>query len=242
MKFQEVISDIEKLYELNLQSIKKGAEITLHKVDRDNDRIELTTNTGKEKTRPLSEIQKVWEQLCKNQAVHVDKVLGGSGSSRNQPETILANLPYIEWFKFEAKKHIAFVGKHTHPYGTLKQMDEIRAEELREYLKANSQRGILSSGLFEVVIVTSDISQAAQDIEKITGVPVVPVKPGIYIHELGERKIWLASVNSLHGVKSGTYPVLKSTSIPAGSIPVDIDTNQYYAISNNGLSFMISIT
>ena len=38
---------------------------------------------------------------------------------------ILANLPYIEWLKLNNKKHIAFVGKNTHPFETLKQMSPL---------------------------------------------------------------------------------------------------------------------
>jgi len=77
-------------------------------------------------------------------AVHVDEVLHGSGTSRNQPETILANLPYVEWLKLDNKKHIAFVGKNTHLYGTLKQMDSIPASNLNQSTIAIQQK---SSGL-----------------------------------------------------------------------------------------------
>src|SRR6185503_4271360 len=111
MKFSDVLSDIEKLKNKKLSSIRKGAEITIEEVDRTNDRLILTTARGKKKSRPLSEIQMLWERLCANAALHVDSALGGSGSSRNQPETILANLPYVEWLSNERKKHIALVGR-----------------------------------------------------------------------------------------------------------------------------------
>lgn len=83
--------------------------------------------------------KKIWDQLCSKPAVHVDAVLGGSGSSRNQPETILANLPYIEWLRINNKKHIVFVGEATHDFGTLRQMDPIQAEQIRRRLQATGR-------------------------------------------------------------------------------------------------------
>src|SRR5690606_22435871 len=111
-----------KLIGLDLQSIRFGAEIRLLHVKRDEGRIELETASGRIVSRPLSEFEKIWTQLIKKPAVHVDTALGGSGSSRNQPETIFANLPYIEWCLINRKKHIVFVGKSSHPLGTLKEV------------------------------------------------------------------------------------------------------------------------
>lgn len=98
MTFDEVINDIGKMVGLELESIKPGANIKLNGIDRTAKRIELITSAGKIKTRPFSELEKIWNKLCSSPAAHVDSVLGGSGSSRNQPETVMANLPYIEWF------------------------------------------------------------------------------------------------------------------------------------------------
>ena len=131
MTFDNLIRDIKQLKGTKLNSIRPGSDIIIHNVDTEHAKVEIVTINGILKSRPLSEIQKLWKELCSCPAVHVDKVLSGSGSSRNQPETILANLPYIEWFKFDNKKHIVFVGKSTHPLGTLKQMDAVEAEKIR---------------------------------------------------------------------------------------------------------------
>lgn len=120
--FDEVLKDIEiNLVGLKLPSIRPGAEITIVKLDRMDESIHLTTSKGQPKKRPFKELEKLWRALCDNPAIHVDSVLKGSGSSRNQPETILANLPYVEWFKHSGKKHLAIQSTNSHKFGTLKE-------------------------------------------------------------------------------------------------------------------------
>lgn len=134
MDFNTLIDDIEKLAGKELQSIAKGSEIVVDNVDRDAETIVLHTVSGKPGRRTFSEIERLWNALRKQTPVHVDSALGGSGTSRNQPETILANLPYVEWLKIDRKKHIIYVGQDTHDPGTLREM---AAQE-----DAEMQRGI----------------------------------------------------------------------------------------------------
>jgi hypothetical protein len=65
------------------------------------------------------------------QPIHVDSVLFGSGSSRNQPETILANMPDVEWLNLNDRKHIVWVGRQTHEVGTLREIGEFEATQIR---------------------------------------------------------------------------------------------------------------
>ena len=120
MSFDDVLKDIEGLIGLRLESIRPGAEIVVREVSSDEGRIELETAKGDVKSRPISELRRIWEALSNGTPVHIERVLGGSGSSRNQPETIFANLPYIEWMRHNGKKHIVNVGRNSHPPGTLK--------------------------------------------------------------------------------------------------------------------------
>lgn len=124
MDFNTLIDDIEGLVGKELQSIQRGSEIVVDNVDHDAESIVLHTVSGRPGRRSFSEITRLWNALRKQTAVHVDSALGGSGSSRNQPETILANLPYVEWLKLDGKKHIVYVGNNTHELGTLKEMSE----------------------------------------------------------------------------------------------------------------------
>lgn len=137
MDFNTLIDDIEKLAGKELQSIVRGSEIVVDNVDRDAGSIVLHTVDGRPGRRSFAEIKKLWIELKKRKAVHVDSALGGSGSSRNQPETILANLPYIEWLKPDGRrKHIVYVGHDTHDAGELKEMSVQEYEEMQHSIES----------------------------------------------------------------------------------------------------------
>lgn len=87
--------------------------------------------------------------MCSLPAAHVDSVLGGSGSSRSQPETILANLPYVEWLTVAGKKNIAYVGDDTHEKGTLHKMDDDKAAEYQALMSLPRPRNPLLPPLDE---------------------------------------------------------------------------------------------
>lgn len=236
MTFEEVINDIEKLIGLELESIKAGANITLTGVDRKAKRIELITSTGKEMTRPFSELKKIWDKLCSSPAVHVDSVLGGSGSSRNQPETVLANLPYIEWFYMDGKKkHITLMKEPTHDYGTLYKMDEIAASEIKDKL-LNAENTAC-----EVVIITEDIKVTAAAYEKVTGMPLKSVSPGIYEQYKDKfRFIFVLKSNLVVQVNPGTYPVISGDFNNSSGPIIFIDGREFHLFIEEGLQFLIS--
>lgn len=153
MDFNTLIDDIERLSGKELQSIVKGSEIVVDSVDRDAESILLHTVSGRSGRRSFAEIKRLWNALKKREAVHVDSALGGSGSSRNQPETILANLPYVEWLKLDGKKHVVYVGDNTHESGSLKEMTVKEYEEMQKEREAqktantiNLQRNLIFFG------------------------------------------------------------------------------------------------
>ncbi len=129
--FEDVIRDIaDHLKGLPLNSISgRAVPFSVYDVDFEKRSYFLQLGGGKIKSRPFDEIERIWQEMTSKPAVHVESFLGGSGSSRNQPETVLANLPYVEWLPINGKKHIAYIDEDTHEYGTLKQMDEIRVED-----------------------------------------------------------------------------------------------------------------
>ena len=96
MNFSDIINDVKKLVGLELQSIRPGASITILEVDSDKGCIVIKTRQGQIRSRPINELQIIWNELNRAPAVHVEGVLHGSGTSRNQPSTNLANLPNIE--------------------------------------------------------------------------------------------------------------------------------------------------
>lgn len=120
-------------------------------------------------------------------AVRVEEVLNGSGSSRNQPETIFANLPYIEWLKINNKKHISLVDKETHPYGTLKQMKNVDALTISSRMNV----GTLTRPL--VVVSTDNIVFETQQISKQFGVTPKGIIQGVYKYELKNVDLYCIS-------------------------------------------------
>ena len=141
-----------------LPSISGKSDIRVTEVD--NDYIYLSTVTNESKTRPLSEIRKIVDQMQLNLPIHVDSVLGGSGTSRNQPETILANLPDVEWMKLQARKHLIWLGRKTHELGTISQADAFTTNVAR---KALLDLGATRTDIpVSLVVFSSHLSGASQ--------------------------------------------------------------------------------
>ena len=141
--FLEMLSDLEALIDTPLYSISgQATPFKITKIDLEGDRILLDVN-GTSKSRPLEELRKIWEAMCELPCVHVDSVLGGSGSSRSQPETILGNLPYVEWLNVSGKKNIAYIGENSHNSGTLKKMDDDLASEYQAMMRLPRPRNPL---------------------------------------------------------------------------------------------------
>lgn len=143
MDFNTLIDDIERLSGKQLRSIANGSEIIVDGVDRHAESVRLHTAGGRRVSRSFAEIMRLWNALKKREAVHVETALGGSGSSRNQPETILANLPYVEWLKLDGKKHIVYVGENTHELGSLKEMTIQEYAEMQEQCKTQKMAGTI---------------------------------------------------------------------------------------------------
>lgn len=134
MQFNDVLSDIEKLVGKQLQSINPStAPIYLTKVDRKARKYFISNDPTKVgNVRFFWELEDIWQDLQFKGFSNVDQALYGSGSSRNQPETIFANLPYIEHFKYKKKKHILLLSEKTHVLGSLKEVEGSEFRTLRK--------------------------------------------------------------------------------------------------------------
>lgn len=207
---------------LDLQSIRPGANIRILEVDKDRSCLILQTSAGVTRSRPLGELQLIWNEMNRLPAVHVDEVLHGSGTSRNQPETILANLPYVEWLKLDNKKHIAFVGKNTHPYGTLKQMDLITASNLKQSGKKTT---IAKS---KVIIVTSNLADTISSLQKVLPGALSAIAQGVYSFESTNLEATVVSSATV-SLSTGTYPILAATPISGAKI-INIQEKEYFVV------------
>lgn len=206
MDFNELLNDIAKLEGLHLSSIRPGADIIVEKVDVEQEKIIVQNSSGKVFSRSVVEFRRIWDALLSEPAIRVEEVLNGSGSSRNQPETIFANLPYIEWLKINNKKHIAFVDKSTHPFGTLKKMDDLSADKIKDD-KTNSQTSEIVG-----IISAVDIYKTASFISSLSGAPPIPERNGVYLFPAGDKSI--AVIDSItSGVPEGTYGLFSNSII-----------------------------
>ena len=234
MNFIDVIADIHKLIGLELDSIRPGAKITITEVDEERRSLTLRTSSGQSRSRPIDELQKIWNEMMVNPAVHVEGVLHGSGTSRNQPETILANLPYIEWLKIDNKKHIAYVGKNTHAFGTLRQVDSILAVEVISKMRASKGDIKLSAA-----IVAKDVNQSIQEMQSICHGTVTTIERGIYqLQTHMDPVIFLAA--DVWGLEEGTYCVIES------SAPINLEKRlvlygkHYSVLCNENIKALIN--
>lgn len=201
MIFQDFLKDIAKLQGLHLSSIRPGSDIFIEKVDLDGKRIVIRNKQGKIRKRSVAEFEKIWNALMNSPAVHVDEILFGSGSSRNQPETIVANLPYIEWLKITNKKHIAYIGEATHAFGTLKQMDSIKANEVVERYTKENEKAIKS------VISTKNLSKDVCSYQTFSGKTSEAISEKIYVFPDGEDYLLFLDAN-YYNLPEGTYIVV----------------------------------
>jgi hypothetical protein len=182
----------------------------------------------------LIEIRRVWEQLCVQRAVHVDTVLGGSGSSRNQPETILANLPYVEWLIIGGRKHLSYVGKPTHPLGELKKMDSLEAYALCEVgQKSNS---VVPS----VILITDDTRTFSDCLTEVSGCDPIATALGAYSHSFVDSDILVVNVSTLaQPLPVGVYVTIPGKVPPLGSRRVVIAEANYQLLVHRGVNLLI---
>lgn len=236
MTFETVIEDLQRMTGMRLESVRPGADIILNEINVAQDRIVITSQAGATKSRPLNELRIIWQKLHEQPAVHVDEALHGSGTSRNQPETIMANLAYIEWFKFNNKKHIALVGKNSHSFGTKRQMDEANAEVLRERLRGNTFDDLAT------VVITREISKAVHLYESMTGISAIPVCSDVYLFGFPGKSVAFISAGKIdQAVPEGTYAVINKPAGFALSQQVQINGDQFCAKSIGGLNLLIRL-
>jgi len=119
MNWNETYRRLRRLAGSRLNSITGKTNIKLETIDAE-DYI-VTVKPGKVKKRKTQELRTIVSKMSLNLPVHVDSVLFGSRSSRSHPETLLANLPNVEWLRIKRRKHLVWVGKDTHRMGTLKE-------------------------------------------------------------------------------------------------------------------------
>lgn len=130
MHFKDVLVDIEKLVGKELHSINpKTPSIYVTALDRSLEKYFVSNSPNSKGTaRSFRELEDIWNELTIKGFSNVDQALYGGGSSRNQPETVFAHLPYIQHFRYKNRKHLLLRNDAVHELGVL---SELQSSELR---------------------------------------------------------------------------------------------------------------
>jgi hypothetical protein len=183
MTLEDAVAQWSALRGQKLSSIRKGADITIVEVDRLGRRV-IVEGVGGRKSRPFGELERVLAEMRKAEPVHVDSVLGGSGSSRNQPETLIANLPNVEWLTISRKKHLILRANPTHASGSLREVDSVDAAEIRAGMGKARARPAL-----EIVLPVTDVGRVTQVLDALLGENAIPEEQGIYLYRIGPLEV-----------------------------------------------------
>jgi hypothetical protein len=238
MKFENVLKDISDLKGLKLLCISPYAmPLEITEVDWVSKRVVVKAANDIETSRSFLELEKVWNALQELPAVHVDSdALHGGGSMRNQPETIFANLPYIEYLTIDRKKHLVWKKEKSHALGTLRQMDPIQAQEI---IKKRKKQSMIEAPP-AVIYVTSNLKEDTDNIIQLTGVSPDPIpgQQGIYkMYKMGCRAVLL----SRPVLPPGSYMVLKCNHEIGERIDLEIDGYQFFWPKQNTNNLLIVV-
>lgn len=213
MKFEELLEEMNMLRGRELKALGRAASVELLEINRGRNSVRLSVTGRGETSRSLDELRKLWRELNRLPAVHVDSVLAGSGTSRNQPETLLANLPFVEYLFVDGRKHLALVSGRTHAPGTVRRMDGVAAELCKQALhEARPRRP-------RVVHAVEAAGPAAQELAQAFGCETEPQGDG---YRLCLRDIDLDVVPVMPNLPIGTYLVLSDVAIAGEAVEVDV--------------------
>lgn len=226
MEFKEVIREIESLLGKELQSLS-APEKTVIIVSLNDGRGVRVSKKG-EKTLAISYrlFEQVWDDLSRDGFVSVDRALYGSGTSRNRLETILANLPFVQHFKYKRKKHLLLRDKNVHESGTL---SELSSSDMRSIVRKVDVFHSLShkeSALYQEVLVNSLKGSLDVILKKYPGeARVSNVTESLKaLLEMAEKS--KAAVVTLDTIKSGVDHELQN---PLTAISADtVFENEFY--------------
>lgn len=183
MNWEEAYTNLRTLEGMSLYSISGQSDIKLLEVAAEN---VIVQGSSGQRSRPITELKRIVSRMELLYPIHVDSVLMGSGSSRNQPETMLANTPDVEWMNLNGRKHIVWVGTQTHSAGTIKELDPVYASQVRERFRGKGP-GTGAIDTASLLILGPDTKGASTLVEALFQVPKLePLTTGIGYHVAAE--------------------------------------------------------
>ena len=196
MTFNNLLNDIEKLISLPLKAINgTTAVITILSIDRGSGKYTLKTEDSKrEVKRNVSELEAIYSSLIKDGYCNVEQTLQGPFTSINEPETIFANLPYIQYFKFERRKHLVLRERNHHTLGETQELPAKEQRKIRKTLAFNKN--------FSLGLLASDLDETLTNLDK--EIRALHIKqPGVLV-ETNIRDV-LANLNKINqSIQSAT--------------------------------------
>lgn len=224
----EVTELLELLEGRRLCSIRPGSDLYVRSVEAERGLVRITDASGRHRARSIQELTRLWNMLRRQDYVHVDSALGGSGTSRNQPETILANLPTVEWLMVGGRKCLAMVEAPSHPAGTVRRMDAVSAALLIE-----SHREPVVE-----VLVTSDLAGISALLHAEYGASQA-VEPGVYRYstQTGALLLVMESASDL-SLRPGAYSVISGRESQGQGRRVRVGGREFIHLELGGVQFL----
>lgn len=154
MNFESVLDDIEKLINFPLSAINPSTpDIKILSINFETRKYVVKSEDSNRKlVRSFSELELIFDNLNKKGICNVPQVLLSSSSSSSQPETIFANLPYIQFFSFERQNYLVLRDSNKHALGVTQKLP------LREQNKA--RKALSASKKYSQNLLAKDLDQA----------------------------------------------------------------------------------
>ena len=233
MNLDQLLGEIERLRGLVLKPLGRARTVRVVEVDRVEERVIIEVGEERARSsRTFGEFEKLLSALNTTPAIHVDSILSGSGSSRNQPETILANLPSIEVLYVAGRKHLARVNESRRSYGTVEEMDPIRAQEVAAKLAASGLRARVS-----VLIVSDDLVRIAKRLSIVTSSQTKMLSDQVAAVGEGVDRMWIARPSI--GLPAGVYPMLEKGAAPSSAPTVTLGFSEYSLVVIDGVTVLV---
>lgn len=224
MNLDQLLVKIDRLRGIWLTPLGRARRIKVVEVDTKGHRVVLQVEGEQRKrSRPFSEFESLLHALKRDSAIHVDSVLAGSGSSRNQPETILANLPGIEYLKIDGRKHLARVSDHGRAYGTIKAMDAVQAQALAASLLVQDKTPPVAVLVVDAAHVALAATLAAKRRVSQTALSADAVV-------IGKKADGLFVASSAIGLPDGAYPMFDTPAHKDGGKVIELGAERYAAV------------
>ncbi len=226
MRFSDLLSIWNALVGVKLSRVGPGSALEIVAIDNEGSRV-IVSSEGRRGSRSFAELERVWEALKSKQVIHVDSELSGSGTSRNQPETLFAALPFVEYTTIRRKKHLVLVDSNSHAPGTLRRAD---AEKVEQILIA---RKVRSSAVTELVIPVPDIKSAADAMTRLTGEKPDASGPGEYVYNLGGLPVRLVTEGGEYSAYRG-QAILRRLGSPNGALEQSVQIGAGVVVITEG--------